>query len=250
MITPLSIGRSFSVGRATAAGSTAFIKGIPPYPGPAGGPPIMYGLVGTRPNWNGPAGCFTHITDLIYTSGATLHQLAIMRPLNWTTVSSAAAINQAVINITADPGVYSTNYKYPQPSGFSTGTAVVADNAIAANDYCAYQLVDGTWVFDTVASVATLAITMTTNVPNITGGGVAAGAPFFFFGIVSDSNPQTGVAHHQWDSIASTGNEKFQTAGGTSWCSSLNKGDPLIFYSPNGTNAGKLTTISGYYSPN
>jgi hypothetical protein len=32
-------------------------------------------------------------------------------------VASAAAINQAIINITADPGLYSTNYKYKFANG-------------------------------------------------------------------------------------------------------------------------------------
>ena len=249
MLTSFPVWGTFTVGRNTATAGTVFFSLIPPYPGPAGFAPFLYKAPANQtPNWLGERGAITHVTSLKYTTGTTLHQIGILRPKNFTTVASAAAINQAVINLTADPGIYSTNYKYPTPG--SVVNAQVADHGIAAGDYAAYQLADGTWIADTVASVATLAITMTTTIPNITGGGVLAGAPFFYFGVAATGkDPATGLIDPQFDTTASTTNENFQDYE-TGICQGAHKGDPLIFYSPNPTAAGKLTLISGFYSPN
>jgi hypothetical protein len=188
------------------------------------------------------SGHFTRLVSLWYTCGSTAHYAAIMRPLNKTTVASAASASQAVINITADPGDYST-----VPGG---GTVRTSDNGIAANDYCVYQCNDGTYVVDTVASVATLAITMTTNVPT---GGVAAGAPFWFFGIHSDTNPQDAQAHPKYNLYASVTTYLDNDAG---FCGSIKgitsgmtgKGEPVIVYIDNATAAGYLEQVVAAYT--
>lgn len=233
---------TFNVGRATAAGGTAFRALIPPFCGPAGSPRTLFSATG-RKNFGGG---ITKVGTVCYTTGGTAHQIGLMRPFNYTYVASAAAINQAVINITADPGVYSTNYQYGSP--LSTGTGAVADNAIAASDICVYQLSDGTWILDTVSSVSTLAITMATSIPNITGGGVLAGSLFYFFGVIGDKDPATGLVNPQNTIAASQVRDKSWHDPIAGVVSALHEGDPLVFYSPNGTNAGELEFISGYYA--
>lgn len=226
----------------TQTAGTAIAIGIPPWRG-GNQATLLYAVDATKgPNWNKP-GAITHITKLGLLTGSTAHSVIVMRPFNWTTVASAAAINQAVINITADPGIYSTNYKYP--SNLGTGTAAVANNAIAASDYVAFQLVDGTWVFDTVSSVSTLAITMTTSVPNVTGGGVAAGAPFFFFGISTDKDPATGAVSPTIQPNVSVFTDFSDVGQGIA--ESLHSGDPLLVFDGNATAADTIAGVAGFY---
>lgn len=232
---------SLNVNRATAAGATAFVIGVPPFMGQT---PFQF------TSTNCGLG-ITHLTRLLYTTGATAHQIGIMRPFNWTTTSIVTAKNVAVINLTADPGTYSTTFNYPNALGSGNAvalTAAMADNAIAAGDYLAFQLTDGTWWFDKVSSVATLAITMTTTLPNVTGGGVAAGARVYFFGVIGDKDPNTGIVNPQTTSVASTFRiDQLQDQTGCG-IAGLHRGDPLLFYSPNTTDAGVLEGIFGFYS--
>lgn len=248
---------SFSVGTLTQSAGTAIVRLIPPFCGAPGASPKLFAVdtgmtmqnstqtaLTGYPNWWTSNDAFSKVTDFSNINGATAHAIVFMRPLNWTYVASAAAINQAVINIKEDPGIYSTKYRYPSP--LATGTAAVADNGIAANDYCAYQLKDGTWVVDTVASVSTLAITMATAVPNITGGGVAAGSPFFFFGISTDKDPATGLAHPGFTTTASS-TQFIQTQAGAMF-NTLHRGDPMIIFNANGSNADTLAGAWGVYT--
>ncbi len=240
----------FSVPGGTATGGTAFAVGIPPFPGPANTPPFIYTLQPNgQPDWWSQSGCLTHITTIDQLNGSTAHTFYIARPKNWTTLTADAAAGQAVVNIAADPGVYTTNYRYPLPgvtpsAGLYTYPGRVANNVIAASDYAAYQLPDGTWVFDTVASVSTLAITMTTNVPT---GGVKSGAPFFIFGVPgTDSDPATGQLDPSFKTIVSIRQTIQDYVVGC--FTSLHKGDPLLYYNANGTAADVLNVISGFYS--
>ncbi len=190
-------------------------------------------------------GAFTHVSKVWYEAAATAHYMAVMRPLNRTTVASAASASQAVINITADPGDYST--------AKSGGTVRTSDNAIAANDYCVYQAADGTYVMDTVASVATLAITMTTNVPT---GGVSAGAPFWFFGIHSDTNPNDATAHAKFTLPASTTTYLESDSAGIGFIGTFSgilpamtgTNEPVVLYIDNATNAGTLHCATAIYA--
>lgn len=221
----------FNVGPFTAAGGTAFAGLIPPN--------MAAGLLGQGVKAKGRA----KVGRTCYTTGATAHKIAFLRPLNYTTFSADAAAAQAVLNVTADPGLYATaaNWKY---DAFPNGTPAVANNAIAANDYVVYQNADGTYTLDTVSSVSSLAITMTSNVPT---GGVKAGGLFYFYGIVSDLNPWTGLAHAQNTIAASQTRDVSWSDSSVPVVSALHDGDPLIFYSPNGTNAGTLEFVSGWY---
>lgn len=241
----------FSVPGNAQVADTVIASLIPPFGGPQGSPPLIYSTAGGNlPNWT-RSGILTHLTSIIYTEGTTAHTVYVMRPLNWTTVASAAAAAQAVINITADPGIFTTKYRYPLPgatpstAGYYTYPGRVGNNAIAGGDYCVYQLTDGTWVMDTVSSVSTLAITMTTNVPT---GGVAAGAPFFFFGISTDTDPATGTTQPHTLAIASATRQNLIQDANSGGYNSLHPGDPMLFYSGNATAAGTLCEIVGYYA--
>lgn len=245
MLPPQVVG-SFGYGQATAAGATAFIQGVEPYRGVQGAPPQMYVQkpgVPTSPNWWGQGCCKSVISKILYTNGATAHKCTIMRPFNFAYVTTAVAKNTATFILDLDPGVYSTNYRYHTPSN---AVPALADNAISAGDYVAYQLSDGTWVFDTVASGTYAALVLTTSLPNITGVTVPVGQAMFFFGVVTDKDPGTGQLNPQTTLAASVQASYNNDLNGL-W-TSLHPGDPLIFYSPNTTNAGTLDLISGYYA--
>src|SRR5260370_41202746 len=112
MLGPFPSAGVFSVNRATAVAGTAFVSLIPPYPGP---PALIYRLRDGKPSWFGPNIPRTVLETVIYTTGTTLHQIGVMRPFNFTFTSTAAPINQAVINLVADPRAYSTHLHYPSP---------------------------------------------------------------------------------------------------------------------------------------
>lgn len=252
----------FGFGPATAAGGTAFIQGIIPYPGAAPGAPLLYAQVpgnnGNSPNWWGAGSnsVFTVVDRIQYSTNGIAQKVGLLQPLNFAYVTTAVAINTATFILDKDPGVYSTNYRYRLNN--SNVPASVANNAIAAGDYVAYQLVDGTWIFDTVASGTYAALVLTTNVPNISGGGVNAGAPMFFFGVVGDKNPANGQVPFQTtipvygtagSVTGSSQNQEIYSQWTGLW-QSIHPGDPVIFYSPNTTTAGTLDMVTGYYQNN
>lgn len=141
-------------------------------------------------------GAMTRITGVRVTTSTTAHILTLLRPLARTYFTADAAANQAVINIAADPGAY--------PSGCHTSaaSATTLSNAIAGSDYVVYECADGkTYMLDTVSSVSTLALTMTTSLPF---GGVKKNGLLWFFGIVTDTNPNDAQAHPRWNLLAST----------------------------------------------
>lgn len=161
---------------------------------------------------------WTHLLFAKYIAGATAHTLTVMQALGTTTLSAAAAAGQAVVALTADPGV---------------GTA---SGVIAANDYVVIEKPDGTFHTGIVSSVSGLNVTLTANVPT---GGFAALAPVWFFGVIGDGHPQYTLTA----SVATT----LQSTIG-SVVSSLRRYQPLILHSGNATNAGVLDLVSGCYS--
>lgn len=106
------------------------------------------------------------LLSLSYLSAATAHTISFMYAEgsgSRNTTSAAAAAAQAVINVTDTP---------KDPAG----------NAAAASDIVAYQCTDSTWEFNTIASVATKAITHNANLVKA----VAANAKYLIFGVVGD----------------------------------------------------------------
>lgn len=243
MFQPAQTFSAFSRGRKTGTGGTPFAQFVPPYR-PASGAPVGTGSTADPLVNRG----IIHVTDFVYVVPTTAHLITVMRPLNYTTFSADAAAAQAVVNITADPGTYATAgvYKYPLPNGVSIPST--GNNVIAANDYVVFQTAAGQWVMDTVASVSTLAITLTTNLPT---GGVLKGGLFYYFGISTDTDPATNEAHQAFDILAAgsgTATYTLQSQGGNNLWQTYHQGDPLIFYSSNATTAGFIELISGYYA--
>ncbi len=256
---------TFFVGSSTQTEGTAITALIPPNRG-AAGPPLLYQVDGQgQPNWiKGQGASKTHITRLQYTSGATAHTLTLFRPQNWTTFAAQVAKNTTSITLSDDPGVFSTNYRYPlpaQPGGAASwkvnppGTAnavgpSVADDAIASGDYVAYQLSDGTWRLDTVASgtFAGANLVLTTGTPNVTGAVILKNSPLFLFGTTGDNDPATGTTHPTLPTIASTNDQNWDDGGVLGLFSTLHYGDPCFLLSNNATNAGTLEFISGFYA--
>lgn len=240
-------GLTVSSGRITATAGTAITGLIPPWNGTPGagnlnqrrGSPFTFGEAVTR------------INTVCYTTGGTAHTIGIMRPLNYAYFTKAFPKNTTLLDtyLSGDPGVYSTNYLYNN----GVAPAQVADAAISStNKYVAYQLQDGTWILDTIASgTYGSSLTLTTGTPNRATGQVLANTPFYYFGAIALSDPATGVVNPQTQiALSQTRDRTWADSGGQGFgiVSALNPGDPLMFYSPNGTNAGFLEFISGWYS--
>lgn len=249
---------TFDRPRTTASANTTFRRLIAPFTGNSGTAPKLFKVDAdststSKPgkcNWNGPEDAFSHITDLWYTSETTAHSCYILRPLNYTHFPSAVGSNTTTVTVAYDPGTWATAgvYKYGVANG-DTGVPNFANNAIAANDFVAYQLLDGTWQIDTISSTTSATVyVLTTGTPNVTGAGIAQYAPLFFFGIQTDTDPATGNVHPVFDSIANTNVTFRSSSNGFGLWNSLHKGDPMIFHSSNGTTAGLLEVLAGYYS--
>lgn len=145
-------------------------------------------------------------------TGSTAHTLLLMYPGTSSgsrnTTSAAAASGQKDIVCTNNP---------TDPAG----------NAAAANDILAYQVTDGTWEFNTVASLSSKTITCGTNLAKA----VASGAKVRIFGVAGDNYS------HQITLAASTTNKN-----GDVPITAVNpyKGDPWYIYIANATNASKI----------
>lgn len=173
-------------------------------------------------------GFFSLLTRILYRCAGTAHTISIQKSLNVTTLTSAAAASQAVINLAVDPG---------------TGTVA---GAIANTDYVLVQLDDGTFFLQKVASVASLAITLTTNLPAT----AAAGNKVWFFGAPGDQpassqttqkrNPLLG---YQILATVSVMNDWGDNASGI--CQSNNPNEPIMISSNNATAAGFFELVAG-----
>ena len=188
----LALNKTFSYGKVTQTADTVITRTIPP-------------------SYN----AFTHITNLKYTAAGTAHTVTVMRPLAApTTLTSAAAASQAVINVAALAG------------------------SLAANDYLVIEKPDGTYHTGIVSSVSTLAVTLTANVPS---GGFASGAKVWNLGVAAD---HTNLVFNGIASATTTYNDYVSSVAATVF-----KEQPMIVYSNNATAAGTLENVSGGYSP-
>ena len=143
-----------------------------------------------------------------YLCGATAQTLNIMHcgsvAGSRNSASAAAAAAQKVLNVNTAP---------TDPAG----------NATAANDIIAYQVTGGGWEFNTVASLATKAITLTNNIATA----VPDGAAVRIFGVVGD-----GYSHVIGLAAATQINYT-----DTILAMAPFKGDPLYVTNANGTHA-------------
>jgi hypothetical protein len=180
------------------------------------------------------SGYRTALTYLAYSLGSTAHTITVMRPLGHTTLSTAAAAAQAVINLTADPGT-------PASSMLASpyGEIPAAVNAIAANDYLVIKNpTTGIYNLYVVSSVATLAITLTANVPT---GGFNIGQDVWFFGVAADTEQAL------WNLTPTVSVRNTYSSGGKPLFVTPDINQPLILHSTNGTAAGTFDLVTADY---
>ncbi len=259
---------SFSVPGGTQSANTKITRIIQPFANhqaAGGGGPKLWtvdnnqpgyngqaakGLNAGLPNWTSDRDGLIHVTDVIYTSVTTSHTLYFMRPLGFTWAKTAIVSNTTAFTVAFDPGSYSTagNFQYPLPSGLVQ--PALTNNVAGANDFVCWQQLDGTWVVDTISSTSTLTWTMTTGTQNTNANaGIAAFSPIFWFGTGTDVNPRDNQVHPNFLTTPNTNNEKFQSSSaGMALVQGLARGDPMVVYSTNGTNAGQFSVLSGVYS--
>ena len=190
-----------------------------------------------------PAGGLkTKVTLFKYTPVTTAQSLAFMRVLGATKLSAAAAAAATTVVLARDPGAYAANATadgQPVPS--------VANNLIASGDYLAIQKPDGTYYL-VVAGTCTVNADGTVTVASMTvpTGGLVAGAIVYWFGVAADTDPRTNEAHPAWNS----GTAAITYGDGSYTVVESNRvAEPVLFYSPNATNAGTLNLISVTYGP-
>lgn len=230
---------SWSIPAQTQALGTAIVQGIPPWPGRRNSRPLYDR---STKNWL-QMSAFTHVTKYTINAGSTAHAGTFMRPLNWTWTTVAAAAGATTLTLFDDPGIYSTNYRYPLPGG-ATYPASAADNGVATNDFIAVQLIDGSWVFRSV-TVAGLVMTIAALPSPTSGGAVAAGAVVFWFGVSTDTDPATGYAHPTIQPVVSVQSDLGEISTGL--VAALHSGDPMLLYNGNATAADTVAACSGYY---
>ncbi len=236
---------TFSLPRSTASAGVAIFTVIPPFRGESGWA-MQQWTVGSqgsaRQKGVNNQGRRTHVSKVIYSTGATAHLVSILRPLNFTVLAAAAAANATVIALQDDPGIFSTNFKYG-----NSAPAQAADRAIGANDYIVTQLNDGTWKASVVASGAYGALTLAGALPN-NGVGAAQGNLCYLMGGPTDVDPSTGGVQPSSQIAASAVRDASWADDNYGVCASLHDGDPMLFLSPNATNAGFLESLCGFYS--
>lgn len=254
---------TYTTGDYTAAAGTAFTAFVPPFgTGAQGGVPSpLYQVDGSgNPLWvRGTGAVKTQLVSLTYTvaSPSAAQTVTVLRPLNFTYFTAAVAAGTTALPVAADPGVYSTNYKYSLPGGTGTGNGPsgpsnVADRVIAANDYVMYQLLDGTWVLDTVASgfsSGTITVTNGPPTPTVAGnGGCYKNGVLFHFGVAGVVDPATNQKQPAFTVAASA--NSLQLIGNTfaGGVAAMHYGDPLVLVCTNsGTAAGVLEEVTAAY---
>ena len=165
----------------------------------------------------------SRLTSLVYTAGATVHDLVLMRAVNQVITTAAAAASATTIVLSS---------------------ASFGGDTIASGDYLVVEHADGTHGIHLASALSVLTVTI-----NALAKAVNAGAKVWIMGAPGDTN-----YHQTLKSIASTRIEfKDDTSGlitsgydiGTYNRDGLN--DPLLIYSANGTNAGVFNWGSATY---
>jgi len=177
---------------------------------------VWYGVIPGRAN------AYARLLSWQYTAGNTANLFTMLRPIGRTTVAAAAITNVAVITVAADPS----------PSG----------NTIAAGDQVVLgPCTDGTYrraqVNTSGWNSSALTLTFTANLA----ANVNTATKVFNFGIPSDTDPISGAAFPTFLPTANT--TATVDLGGVGFVGAQ-KGDPLLIYSPNATNATNLNNAA------
>jgi len=203
------------------------------------------------------------LTKLFYTIGTAGHSIYLCRPLNWTTVTAAAAAGGFALSVAADPGIYSLNYRYANAAGLgqqspwvanaagSTPVDIADRAAMGVGDWIAYQIGTGLYVLDQITSGTFASFGLTNAIPTT---GVPLGAKVFLFGNpASDKVPYTRNLHTVWKpdvtSAYSLITREYPLGGdGIGLYHCYHAGDPLMIQSTNGTVAGTFPLIAGGFT--
>lgn len=215
-LSPLLVSDTYAIPRQTQTAGTAIVALVPPR------------------KWKR-----TKASYLQYTSGATQHTITLMKELSRTKAYAAVAGGATTLILAQDPGLYSA-----LPEWLSRSiTPGAANNAIAANDYIAYQCVDGTWEFNKVSAVAAGAVsgTVSLTVTAVGNSGIAANTTVYFFGVAGDTDPHYNRAHSQLKPTTSATTTYPSAAGGAGVIEqSYHMESPLLVFVDNPTAAGVL----------
>lgn len=161
---------------------------------------------------------FTHVVNMRYTAAATAHVLTLMRGASRAKVPGGAAAAETSLVL-------------------DTGLIDGAGGDVAASDVVAVQLDNGTWHVSAVTSytAATRTLVLTTAIP--TGRTVLAGGKIVCYGDPGDAMH----ADQKYNAgAAATVNYPSVAGGVMSLCKASRSDEPIIFDSPNTTNAGTL----------
>lgn len=165
------------------------------------------------------------LTSLVYTPGATAHDLLFMRTMGQ--VKTAAAAAAAATSLVLD-------------------SASFAGQTLASGDYVVVEHADGTFGVYLVSALATLTITI-----NALAKAVNSAANVWIMGAPADT-----AYHSLLKALASTRMEFTDSfaglaeggfADGSSYARD-GRGDPALIYSANGTNAGILHRGAAAYT--
>lgn len=159
---------------------------------------------------------FTRLMKTAYTAAATAHNLVAMRSLGRAKTVGTAAASQAVITLDVNPS----------PAG----------NTIAASDLVIIRKDDGNLLLGTVSSWngTTKALTLAANLAVA----LSAGADVWMMGVAADTDPRTGEVHPTFTCAASATTTLEETTIGV--LGTIDKDEPILLFSANGTNAGTL----------
>lgn len=173
---------------------------------------------------DGKKGKYTYLSGFSYTDSGTQHTITVMREYGRTTLAAALAAAATAVTVAADPG----------------GTG----NPMAASDYVAIRLDDGSWHYSTIASSgSTTTLVLTTALPSDRTAPI--GAPLIFFGAPGD----TFHDNYKFLSNANSSRRDFPPVDGRGPVARGTKtNSPLILYSNNATNAGILEYTNAGYS--
>jgi hypothetical protein len=164
------------------------------------------------------------LTSLRYTPGATEHDLVIMKAIEQVTLTAASAASDTTLDLSA---------------------ATFGGDTLASGDWVILEHGDGTYGAYKASGLATLVLTVTaiTKAANV-------GAKVWIMGAPGDTNYHltfksgTTTEKHFYDPFGGLAESGYDI--GTYFRSGL--GDPIMFLSANGTNAGTLNQGAGVYT--
>jgi hypothetical protein len=177
------------------------------------------------------AGAYARLMQVQYVNGVTAHTITVLRALSQVKVVGVNAISQAVLNISADPGVLA-------------GVGGAGGTGIATNDFLAWANDDGTYTFNKVSSVATLAITLASNLLKA----LVGGEKVWFFGALTRTNVYDGNAHPAYTAAASVTTTLSDPTNTGGFVAAFTPGTPLLVSSNNITNAGTMNVVQYAYT--